>query len=513
MRRLLYTLLILIACTLAILAQDPKTATNKTGAKEPAVSPQASPQVNKTEEDCACEWQVLPEVLGTVNDIRITRKDIEDQTKEPIGQLKRQLIEARKHELDLQINSKLVALEAARRSVSVAKLLEEEVVSKVKEPTNVQVQAFYDQNKSRMQGEFKDLKDDILQYLRDDYHRQEAKKFAERLREVSETKVQVQAATPPKSPFDLARVFAVVNGQQITSADIEDSLRPLIYDVQAQMYKLRKNELDLRINDTLLEQEAQKRKMTTNSLLDAEVKPKPITEKEALAFYEQNKDRVSGNFAETKDNIIRHLQQNELRAAELAFVEKLRGAASIETFLIEPEPPVFRITTDDQPSVGNAAALVTIVQFTDFQCPSCANAKPVLEKLIQEYDGKVRLVVRDFPLDQHSNAFKAAEAAEAAREQSKYWEYSALMLSNQAALGINSLKEYAGRLGLDRQKFDSALDSGRFAKNVQRDLWDGIRYGVESTPALFVNGRRIKDNSYEGLKAAIEAALSEIAKK
>lgn len=508
MRRLLYILLILIACTPAILAQAPRTATNKSSAKEPAVSPQASPQ-----EDCACEWQVLPEVLGTVNDIRITRKDIEDQTKEPIGQLKRQLIEARKHELDLQINSKLVALEAARRAVSVAKLLEEEVVSKVKEPTNVQVQAFYDQNKSRMQGEFKDVRDDILRYLRDDYQRQEAKKFAERLREVSETKVQVQEATPPKNPSDLARVFAVVNGQQITSADIEDSLRPLIYDVQEQMYKLRKNELDLRINDTLLQQEAQKRKMTTNSLLDAEVRPKPVTEKEAFVFYEQNKDRVSGNFAETKNNIIRHLEQSELRAAELAFVEKLRDAASIETFLIAPEPPVFRIMTDDQPSAGNASAPITIVQFTDFQCTSCANAKPVLEKLIQEYNGKVRLVVRDFPLDKHPNAFKAAEAAEAAREQSKYWEYSALLLSNQAALGIESLKEYADRLGLDRQKFDAALDSGRFAKNVQRDLWDGVRYGVESTPALFINGRRIKDNSYEGLKAAIEAALSEIAKK
>ena len=513
MSRLLYILVISIICTPTILAQAPKTATNKSSAKEPAVSPPAAPQVNKSEEDCACEWQVLPEVLGTVNGIRINRKDIEDQTKEPIGRLKRQLIEARKHELDLQINSKLVALEAARRSISVAKLLEEEVVSKVKEPTNVQVQAFYDQNKSRIQGEFKDVRDDIFQYLRDEYQREEAKKFAEHLRTVTETKVQVQEATPPKNSSELTRVFAIVNGQQITSADIEDSLRPLIYGVQEQMYKLRKNELDLRINDTLLEQEAQKRKITTNSLLDAEVKPKTVTEKEALAFYEQNKDRVSGSFAETKDNIIRHLQQSELRAAELAFVEKLRGTASIETFLTAPESPVFRIMTDDQPSVGNASAPVTIVQFTDFQCPSCANAKPVLEKLIQEYNGKVRLVIRDFPLDQHPNAFKAAEAAEAAREQGKYWEYSALLLNNQAALGVESLKEYAGRLGLDRQKFDSALDSGRFAEKVQRDLWDGVRYGVESTPALFINGRRTKDNSYEALKAATEAALSEIAKK
>lgn len=147
-------------------------------------------------------------------------------------------------------------------------------------------------------------------------------------------------ATPLKQAADRARVIAIVNQQQITSADIEDSLRPLIYDVQQKVYKLRKNELDLRINDTLLQQEVQKRKITTNSLLEAEIKPKSITEEDARAFYEQNKDRVSGDFPQTKDHIIHYLQQNELRSAELAFVEKLRGVASIQTFLVAPRAGV-----------------------------------------------------------------------------------------------------------------------------------------------------------------------------
>jgi protein-disulfide isomerase len=107
----------------------------------------------------------------------------------------------------------------------------------------------------------------------------------------------------------------------------------------------------------------------------------------------------------------------------------------------------------------------------------------------------------------HANAFKAAEAAEAAREQDKYWEYTALLFRNQSALEVANLKQYATSLGLDRARFDAALDSGKFADKVRRDILDGDKVGVSGTPSLFVNGRRVNDRTYEGLKAAIEAAL------
>ena len=97
--------------------------------------------------------------------------------------------------------------------------------------------------------------------------------------------MEVAEATPPRNEAERARVLAVINGERITSGDIEDSLKPLIFDVQERVYKLRKDELDLSINDTLLVQEAQRRKITTNGLLDAEVKPGPVTEEEARAFY------------------------------------------------------------------------------------------------------------------------------------------------------------------------------------------------------------------------------------
>ena len=444
----------------------------------------------------------LPATLAVVNGVTISTRDIEKTTGEQVRNLQGQFTEARKRELDLIINSKLLALEAQKRGITTTKLLQLEVVAKVKAPTQAEAQTFYDQNKARIQEDFNSIKDDIVRYLLDERRRVEAKKFADGLRAAGKTVVNAPPATPQENA-----VLAVVNGENITSGDVEDSLKALIFDVQEQVYTLRKNELELTINDTLLTQEAQKRKITTNALLDAEVKPKQVTEEQARLFFDQNKERISGDFAQTKDSIVSYLQQTELRLAERAFVEKLRAAASIQVFLKAPESPVFSISTKDQPSLGDDNAAVTIVAFTDYQCPSCASMHPALERVVKENAGKVRLVTRDFPLSQHADAFKAAEAAEAAREQGKYWEYIAVLMRNQSSLGVEKLKSFASELGLDRTRFDTALDSGKFAETVQRDVEDGMKLGLTGTPSLFINGRRVTAKTYEDLKASVDAAL------
>lgn len=287
--------------------------------------------------DCACESQVLPETLAVVNGVKITSSDLAKSTGESVTQLQEQIVEARKRELDLIINSKLLTLEAKKREISAEKLLEQEVVAKVKRPTQTEAQVFYDQNKPRIKGEFKDIADDITTYLFEQRQREEAKKFADSLRSAVEVKLHVTEVTPPATAADRARVLATVKGETITSGDLENSLLPLISDVQQRVYKLRRDELELSINDTLLTQEAQKRKITVNALLEAEVKTKPVTEEQAQLFYDQNKERVSGEFAQTKDAIKQYLEQIELRQAERVFVEKLRAAAAIQVFLVAPE--------------------------------------------------------------------------------------------------------------------------------------------------------------------------------
>jgi protein-disulfide isomerase len=202
-----------------------------------------------------------------------------------------------------------------------------------------------------------------------------------------------------------------------------------------------------------------------------------------------------------------YLKEQEYQNAAGAYADKLRKGAVIQVYLKEPDPPVVSITLDDQPMKGNPNAPVTIVEFTDFQCPMCGKTQPILEDVAKEYGDKVKVVARDFPLDMHAFAEKAAEAAEAARDQGKYWEYTAILFKNQEALGVPKLKEYASLVGLDRAKFDEALDTGKFAEKVKRDLREGEKLGINSTPTIFINGKRVRDKSREGLKAAIDAAL------
>ena len=506
MSRTIYALMVLIVALTTVVKSQTQTANPKNTTTSP--DKRAESQSNAMIEDCACESQILPKTAAIVNGIQITSDDIKKATREAVSELQRKVVEARKNELNLTINSRLLAMEAKKRAVSTAKLLEQEVVAKVKPPTAAEAQAFYDQNKTHINEEFKDVAEEITAYLMDQRQRLEAKTFADGLRQAYETKVLITEVTPPTTQAERASILATVKGEPITSGEIEDSLKPFIFDVQERVYKLRKDELELTINDTLLTQEAQRRKITTNALLDAEVKPQPVTDEQARTFYEENKDRVSGDFLQTKAAIREYLEQNELRRAQRVFVEKLHATASIQIFLVAPQSPVFAISTNNQPSLGSANAPVTIIAFTDYQCPSCAAMHQHLDRLVKEYGVKVRLVARDFPLPQHAEALKAAEAAEAAREQGRYWEYVQVLLRNQSALGVEKLKTYATEIGLDRTRFDSGLDSGKFAPVVQEDVEEGMKLGLTATPTLFFNGRRISVNSYEDLKAQVESLLN-----
>lgn len=301
-----------------------------------AVSPLAAQTV-----DCGCEGKPLPEVLSLVNGVKITGQDLSPETRARVEQLQRQVVEARERELDLQIDSLLLESEAKKRGVSAAQVIKDEVIARVQEPTDTDAQAFYDQNKASFKTEFKDEKQKIVEYIRYQRQQEQAKKFAERLRAAGQVKILGKLTAPPVTNADRARVLATVNDKQITAGDIELSLRPLIFDVQKAVYALRKQDLELKINDTLLAQEAQKKSVTTRALLDAEVNQKVarVTDAEAQTFFDQNKERISGDFTQTRTQIIQYLQERKERQATIAYAEQLRRASQLEINLTAPESP------------------------------------------------------------------------------------------------------------------------------------------------------------------------------
>ena len=282
--------------------------------------------------DCGCEDKPLPEIIGVVNGVKITKQDLSSETRSRVEQLQRQVIEARQRELDLQIDSMLLESEAKKRGVTPSQVVKDEVIAKVQPPTEAEAQAFYDKNKANFQKEFKDEKNTILEYLRYQRQQEQAQKLAERLRTSAQVKVIAKPSAPPSTSADRARVLAIVNDKQITMGDIENSLRPLISNVQKQVYALRKQDLELKVNDTLLAQEAQKKGVTTRALLEAEVSAKvpKVTDAQAQAFFDENKDRISGDFAQTKAQIVQYLQEGKEHEATLAFAEQLRRASTVQ---------------------------------------------------------------------------------------------------------------------------------------------------------------------------------------
>ncbi|MEW6329226.1 MAG: DsbA family protein [Candidatus Micrarchaeota archaeon] len=157
---------------------------------------------------------------------------------------------------------------------------------------------------------------------------------------------------------------------------------------------------------------------------------------------------------------------------------------------------------------GDASAQITIVEYSDFQCPFCGRSVPTVEKILEDYDGKVKLYFKHFPLGFHQYAQKAAEASECAGDQGKFWEYHDKLFANQQALTTTDLKKYATDLGLDAAKFNTCLDTGAKASVVQADFAEGSANGVGGTPTFFINGKEVVGaQPYDAFKTVIDGEL------
>jgi len=175
----------------------------------------------------------------------------------------------------------------------------------------------------------------------------------------------------------------------------------------------------------------------------------------------------------------------------------------------EPGSEKFDISIDDDAIDGKKDAPVMIVEFSDFECSFCARHTKTIDKIKKEYGDKVAVVFRDYPLEFHEDAQKAAEAAECAADQNKFWEYHDKLFANQQALDVASLKKYAGGLKLKQNAFDECLDSDKYEDEVQKDLKDGNAAEVTGTPATFVNGRKVVGaQPYDVFKKIIDEELA-----
>jgi protein-disulfide isomerase len=194
--------------------------------------------------------------------------------------------------------------------------------------------------------------------------------------------------------------------------------------------------------------------------------------------------------------------------ADVAGAATNQPSPSANTNQAAPTKVDIALAADDHVR-GDKNAKVTLVEYSDFQCPYCGAVEPTLEKILTDYKGKVKLVYRHYPLSFHENAQKAAEASECANDQGKFWELHDKMYQNQTALTVDNLKQYAKDLKLNTSKFNTCLDNGTYAQKVKDEETQGTSYGVEGTPATFVNGTLVSGAvPYDSFKQVIDAALA-----
>lgn len=204
-----------------------------------------------------------------------------------------------------------------------------------------------------------------------------------------------------------------------------------------------------------------------------------------------------------------------LKGGETTAKETTTSLQPITTIKIPTSQPIqqpsIKVSVDDDPVKGQANAPVTMIEFSDFQCPFCGRFfQQTLSKIEENYikTGKVKFVYRDFPLSFHPQAQAAAEAAECADEQGKFWEMHDKIFQNQQSMSEESYKKWAEEIGLDTEKFNNCLDTGKYAQEVQKDFQDGQKAGVSGTPTFFINGKKIVGaQPYQVFQQAIEAEL------
>src|SRR2546425_9497567 len=291
------------------------------------------------------------------------------------------------------------------------------------------------------------------------------------------------ASLAPTSPV------AVIGDKTITLQDLDAQAAGALVKVRQDEFEARKQVLDTMVNDEILAKEAAAKKVSKDDLLKTEVTNKLADPPQADvdSFYEQNKAHFG---AQTKEQlapqIAAMLKGQKAADAQREYLKTLRKKFGVKTML---EPPRIEISTDDDASKGPAKAPVTIVEFSDYQCPYCSRADTTVQEVLKKYGEKVRLVYRDYPLPFHQNANIAAQASECAKEQGKFWEMHNAMFANQAKLAQPDLIETAGGIcGIDKDKFKACLDTGKYKDEVQKDADAGQKYGVTGTPTFFING-------------------------
>jgi protein-disulfide isomerase len=314
---------------------------------------------------------------------------------------------------------------------------------------------------------------------------------------------------------DIPDVLAKIGDQPVTMADVRaqigNDLDRLDFDYKRNRSRAIGAALEQILQNRVIDEEARKQGKTIEELVMAEAggsyEPSEI---EVSAWYNENQARTGGRPLDQLKSQIADLLRRKKREAA---ADKLQARLNKERQVaIMFKPYRLSFNNENAPTLGKPGAPVTVVEFSDFQCPFCRSFAPNLHLIEKQFGDKVQVVYRQYPIPSlHPFAAKAAEASLCANEQGKFWALHDLMFVEQSRLSVSDLKDKARRLGMNGGKFDSCLDSGKYVEQVQRDIAEGARSGITGTPAIFVNGIEVPGGAVplETVAAAIQHEIDQ----
>ena len=313
-------------------------------------------------------------------------------------------------------------------------------------------------------------------------------------------------------------VAAQIGDRPITVRELDDRWQQTEPGSHAQaiqqIYDGRKQALDAIVAEMLIAEASTAENIDPGAFTNAGIArlAMPVTDGQILAFFQANQAEMQGRGMDVMRPLIRQYldEQGRVAAFEMLVAE------------LRAEGPPFRLVLDaprqqidlspDDPAQGSTSAPVTLVEYSDFQCPFCAQVMPTLKRVQQTYGDEVRVVWKNFPLTAiHPQAFGAAQAGRCAQEQGKFWELHDRLFANQQTLQPGALKTHAAAVGLDAGIFDECLDSGKHAGAVQAQMDAATALGVISTPTVFINGRLVSGaQPYEAFAKIVDEELERV---
>ena len=330
----------------------------------------------------------------------------------------------------------------------------------------------------------------------------------------------------------LSETAFTINGKATAMSEVAEAEKQQFYDIEIKRYRLIEQMAHQRYLDYFWQERASKSKKSIakeqNDYFDAKIKVEKKDIDRMLKELGDHPQLSKLSDKEKQERIRSYIEGEQKQRLTQQIIEEGKKSKKLIVNYPKPVEPRFEVkikandpvrygpkSTDTSPIGCKDEACVTIVEYSEYQCPFCARVIPTVNRLLTEYKGKIRWVVRDYPLSFHDRAKPAAVAAHCAMKQGKFWEMYNMLFQNQKALSDKDFASYADKIKIDKKKWaDCVAKPGKINQDIEDNFRSGVKFGVTGTPAFFINGRKLSGAlPYESFKQVIDEELATNSKK